>query len=137
MPDVILDSITGDLPAHCILTSGRDAIRQRVEVRLRTVLGEWFLDRAAGLPWSTWLGSKTTPPEVISARVRSEVAGTPGVTAVTSWTFEATRAGAITMDGEFRIEAEEEEPAGTIPIRVTLTSQNSSIGVIWFPIMAR
>ena len=135
MPDVLLDPITGDLPAHCVLSSGSEAIRQRVEVRLRTVLGEWFLDQAAGLPWDTWLGSKLTEPSVISARVRTEVANTPGVLAVTSWTYEATRAGAVTMDGQFRVETEEQEDAGTIPVRVTLVPQNSSIGVIWFPLM--
>jgi hypothetical protein len=68
--------------------------------------------------------------------VRSEVSGTPGVVAVTSWTYEATRAGAITMTGEFQVESATDAPE-TVPIRVVLTSNNAAIGVIWFPLMVR
>ena len=118
----------GDLPSHCLLSDGPDVVCQKVEARLRTVLGEWFLDQGVGLPWDDWFGSKTTDPAVISARVRAEVADTPGVASVTSWTFEADRFGAITMEGGFTLD---DEDADTIPVRVTMDARNGAIGVIW------
>lgn len=129
MPDVLLSS-TGDLPTHCYLTSGSALVRQRVEIRLRTMLGEWFLDQYVGLPWAEWFGSKGTSPAVISARVRTEVAETPGVQEVTAWNYTSTRQGVITMEGEFLVSTEEESTA-VIPVRVSLVPGNASPWVIW------
>lgn len=56
MRDLALDPATGDLaldPAtgKMYLTSGFDAVRQKVLLRLGLGLGECVLDRSVGIPW--------------------------------------------------------------------------------------
>lgn len=61
MRDLALDPLTDDLAlvaGRLALTSGLGALRQKVLVRLRLCLGEWFLDTSVGLPWFSLLGQK-------------------------------------------------------------------------------
>ena len=127
MPDVILEN--GDLPALCRLSSGVEHILQRVEIRIRTVYGEWFLDKSVGIPWPEWLSDPAVSLDVISARLRAEVESTPGVSAVTTWS--ATRSGrAISIEATFRVDTSEEDYS--IPMSVTLSHGNSSVNVLWW-----
>ena len=51
--DLLLDS-DGDLDitgGNLSLTSGIDAVRQRLELSLKFFRGEWFLDRRVGIPY--------------------------------------------------------------------------------------
>lgn len=67
------------------LTSGyvtaKDEVLQRLVTRLMRELGEWFLDRTAGLPWyqegNGMLGSKDR--DALDINVRAETLGTDGV----------------------------------------------------------
>ena len=77
---------SGDLPETALFISGFDLVQQRVIRRLRTVLGEWLVDKTVGLPYFTWIAQK--PPQVasIGAVLRAAVETTPGVARVTGWT---------------------------------------------------
>jgi hypothetical protein len=109
---VLLDS-TGDLPEFCRLSTGPEVTKQKIEIRLRTVLGEWFLDAQAGLPYQTWQLSKPFLPQVVSATIRAEVLKVSGVISVTSWDYSwdvATRSFSCT--GEVKIQG----LAQTVPL---------------------
>lgn len=83
--DVGLDS-TGDLPARTGHITGLTLTRQRVDMRLRTFLGEYIADKSRGLPFFAWMQQK--PPQVasIGALLRREIETTPGVARVEEWT---------------------------------------------------
>ena len=54
MKDIALDTATGDLLLENFdlqLVEGRDQIAQNLMIRLRFILGEWFLDITAGIPY--------------------------------------------------------------------------------------
>lgn len=84
--DILIDLDTGEFvlspTGDLQFTSGPQAIVQSITIRLRFILGEWFLDTAVGTPWLTILGRKYNPAAA-HAVVRSELLKTPGVAAVT------------------------------------------------------
>jgi len=63
---------------------GLEAIAQEIRVRLRTFLGEHFLDSTRGLPWEAWSTSKMDGSTLrqIEALTRSELLKVRGVTSV-------------------------------------------------------
>lgn len=66
------------------MVSGVEEIAQRLRIRLRLFLGEWFLDEAAGVPyWEQILGSKIGKPALLSI-FREQLLACPGVLEVTS-----------------------------------------------------
>lgn len=67
---------------HLELATGREAITQHVEQRLRTFHGEWFLDVGAGVPWLTELMGAAFRERAVTALIRAETLDTPGVTGV-------------------------------------------------------
>ena len=78
----------GDLPARAALVTGPALTVQRAQIRLRTWLGEWILDRTVGLPFFDWLRASPAPVDTIAARLRLELADIPGVLRVE--TLQAT-----------------------------------------------
>jgi len=100
---LLLNTATHDLSivnGRFALISGVDEINQRINVTLRHLQGEYFLDIQDGTPWYTdLLGSKSAIAEV-NLVLRSRVLSVPGVLRINS--FEAdfdntTRAYSITM----------------------------------------
>jgi len=81
--DVELEA--GDLPARTTHITGPDLVRQRIELRLGTFIGEWYLDTRKGLRYLEWL--QQTPPRVeeIGADIRREIETTPDVLRVENW----------------------------------------------------
>jgi len=72
--------VDGDIPAVTTsLAGGDEIVAQRIELRVSQFLGEWILDEATGLPWLEWLARKPAPVGEMSARLRAEIADTPGV----------------------------------------------------------
>lgn len=60
--------------------TGIDAIRQHIEIRLRTFLGEWFLDTTVGVPYIQEIFADKNPDtDLIRSIIRREAAKTPGV----------------------------------------------------------
>jgi hypothetical protein len=134
--DVLLDS-KGDLPAGgCYLSSGPEVIAQRLTRRLRTHLGEWFLDQFVGMPYTDWLQTKPVNPPIMSARIRAEVAACPGILGIVSWsyTWDAPKKAFATV-GECRIVGE----ASTLPVVVTFAdvSTGNALPFVAFATRAR
>ncbi len=71
----------GDLldATYRALISGDELVRQRMVIRIQRHLGEWFLDLQAGIPYADWVQQKDPDLGQITARIRTEVANTPGV----------------------------------------------------------
>jgi hypothetical protein len=78
-----LEFANGDL----IFTSGLDAIRQSLVIRLAFFLGEWFLDTSAGADWPAILGRKFSPDQPLTI-ARKAILETPGVSALGSLTAD-------------------------------------------------
>lgn len=83
--DLKLDPVAGDLdlskgtPA---LVDGKDAIAQKIAIRLRFFKGEWFLDKRLGVPYFQQIFVKGTRLAVIAALLRKAISTTPGVVSV-------------------------------------------------------
>ena len=87
MIDIGIDPITNDIMSvdgKVGIVKDVDEVVQRVRTRLRRVLGEWFLDINAGIPYfnGEMLGGKDT--KYILMIIKSEILNTVGVQEVTS-----------------------------------------------------
>ena len=84
MSDLKLDTTTEDLEigpdGDLILTSGKEAIEQHLKQRLRTFLGEWFLERRTGIPYFEQVLIKAFNPTVLDGIFKNVILNTPGVT---------------------------------------------------------
>lgn len=123
--DVAL-SDSGDLPVRTTHISGPDFIAQRIKTRLQLFKGEYLLDQRRGLPYLQWKQDRPVDVDAIGARIRSEIARTPGVTGVSD--FEAsfdsghfTVSATISIDDvQARLEAEVFSPDGNSHPAITL-----------------
>lgn len=89
-----------------ILTvNGDELIVQKIEVRLRTWLGEWLLDRSQGMQYETLFMQKPPQVESFVTLVRREIEGVTGVSSVTqiSGTFDAAEE-KVLVEGRVQIE---------------------------------
>lgn len=101
--DVLLNS-DGDLHPITRLGSGIAVVRQRIQIRLNTFLGEWLLDRRVGMPILEWMQQKPPRVEQIGAFIRREIETTPGVLRVEGFSSSLTGrdlsySGTIIYDG--------------------------------------
>jgi hypothetical protein len=86
--DLMLDESTWDLATgdtDLLLVDGRDAIGQHLAQRLKTFLGEWFLDLRIGVPYFQQVMVKNPDPLVLDSVFKSEIINTPGVTELLSF----------------------------------------------------
>ena len=82
--DLLLDS-DGDLDitgGNLTLTSGIDAVVQRLRLSLRFFRGEWFLDRRVGVPYFERILVKGPNIPAITTLFRDAVLADPEVTEV-------------------------------------------------------
>lgn len=86
MSDLYLNESSGDLDiTNGVLrftSSDREEVRQKVEIRLRTFLGEWFSNINAGIPYFQQMLVRGTNKFLIDSTVRSKVINTEGVTGI-------------------------------------------------------
>jgi hypothetical protein len=88
--NILLDS-SGDWAvsgSKLQLATERDEIAQIVATRLRTFLGEWFLDVRIGVPWFSKILKKNPNPAEVEALLIQTIVESPGI--VTLKTFELT-----------------------------------------------
>jgi hypothetical protein len=95
MPAARLQSGDLVLPARLVIDTG--LIAQKLDRRLRTILGTWPEDDAVGLPWDRWIADpRRLTPAILAAAVRAQIARMPEVVQVV--TCRATQAaGTITL----------------------------------------
>lgn len=96
------------------LTTGLDAIRQAVTIKLLTFLGEWFLNQGVGVAYMQNIFVKAPKANAIKEEFKSQILSVAGILSITSitTTFDpATRAlrVAFTADTDFG------ELVGTVP----------------------
>ena len=103
--DLYLDA-TGNL----VMVRDTEAVGQHARQRLMTHAGEWFLNKDVGVPWVRDILGRGYDPVLAEAIIKAEIAGTDGVTEITSFSprFDpATRE--LLADGiEVRTEYDEE-----------------------------
>lgn len=68
----------GDFDVGGAVTSGADTVSQRVRLAVLLMLGEWYQDQAAGLPWHRRVLGQPDGPH-IDALVRATAESVPGV----------------------------------------------------------
>lgn len=78
-PCFALDPATGDLAVPIRLVRGAEAVLQRIRIRFRWFLGEWFLDQREGVPYFRDVLVKNPDPVLISSIFRTVLRRTPGV----------------------------------------------------------
>ena len=61
------------------LVLGQEEVRQRLLQRLRTFLGEWFLDKSIGVPYFQDILVKNPNLNLVDAILKVEITETPGV----------------------------------------------------------
>lgn len=80
--DLMMDLPTGELVlsnGDLALITGSDAVLQDIHRRLRTFLGEWFLDIEAGVPYYQDILKKNPNPQVVATVIQNAILGTLGV----------------------------------------------------------
>ena len=77
--DLALDLATWDLMLPIQLVTGADAIAQRVAIRFKFWLGEWFLDTRQGVPYLQTVLVPNPDLTLIRTLFRRVIKTTPGV----------------------------------------------------------
>jgi len=80
--DLLLDDSTWDLSTDAtdlLLVDQADAIRQHLAQRLKTFMGEWFLDLRVGIPYLQQVMVKSPDPVVLDSVFKAEIINTPGI----------------------------------------------------------
>lgn len=85
--ELYLDPATWDVAVPVRFVTGPDAVLQRVKVRFRFFLGEWFLDQKLGIPYYRDILIKNPDILLISSIFQRVLLTTPGVDRVA--TFKA------------------------------------------------
>lgn len=86
--DILIDPITDNLAltasGDLAIVRGVDSIAQALRQRLRTYLGEWYLNVDAGVPWSTQiLGVKNLNLSTVRSLLREQIKDIAGVLEIT------------------------------------------------------
>jgi hypothetical protein len=62
-----------------VIVTGVDALVQRLAIKLRHFLGEWFLDTSFGVPYYEHVMKKNPDPAQMHAAFTNAILSTPGV----------------------------------------------------------
>ncbi len=117
MSDIMLDPKTGDLDLSGFdlkIVTGKEAIAQRLRIRLRFFYSEWYLDRTFGIPYYQSVFQKPANAAILDAVFKDAILDTPGVLRLTRFTLDIDTArrelsvvfSVETEDGEVTIEEE-------------------------------
>jgi hypothetical protein len=86
---------TGDLDfssGNLGLVTGAAEVAQKLRVRYRFFLGEWYLDTRIGVPWFQVIFADGTPEELIRSKLMKVAMTCPGVAEVSEFTVARNRA---------------------------------------------
>jgi hypothetical protein len=90
--DLKLDRTTNDIyvvDGDLVLVTASEAIVQFVKQKLRTFLGEWFLDLSIGVPYFEEVFKKAPNLTVIDAAIKDQILSTPGIVELLEFTMDA------------------------------------------------
>ncbi len=76
----------GDLEitnGELVIVDGTTSVAQRIQTRLRTLLGEWVFDTQIGTPWLQSILGRAPRLDLIRTLIRDRIALTQGVDRVT------------------------------------------------------
>ncbi|MCK5610311.1 hypothetical protein KAR91_51035 [Candidatus Pacearchaeota archaeon] len=79
------------------LTSGINAKIQHLRQRLRTFLGEWFLDLRIGVAYFQQIMIKNPNPAVVDSILKKEIINTPGILQLTFFDLNVSRDRLLTL----------------------------------------
>ena len=82
MADLALDPLTGDILIEndaMSIIDGDDALLQHLRIRLKFLLGEWFLDQRIGIPYLQEILVKAPNLVAVRSIFREAILETPGV----------------------------------------------------------
>lgn len=82
------------------LTEGAEAVKQHLQSRLRTFLGEWFLDTSIGVPWYQEVLVKQPSFQVVQSVLKSIIVDTPGILELTLFEFDYDDSRELTLEIE-------------------------------------
>jgi hypothetical protein len=72
-----------DATGSPVLVFAAEAIGEHIRQRLKLWAGEWFLDTAAGVAWTTYvLGRPPSEMPIAESVIKAEIAATPGVSEI-------------------------------------------------------
>ncbi len=80
--DLLLDDTSWDLSTDAtdlLLVDQADGIRQHLAQRLKTFMGEWFLDLRVGVPYLQQVMVKNPDPVILDSVFKAEIINTPGI----------------------------------------------------------
>lgn len=89
--DILLDSNSHDLDTSGYtlhISSGLAATAQRIKIRLKMFLGEWFLDTAAGVPYYEDILVKNPDLNLVKADLQQQILTTPEVIELLSFDMQ-------------------------------------------------
>lgn len=70
--------------------TGAQACAQNVVTRLRSYLGEWFMDTSFGMAWTQDVFTKPEQQALVEADMKAITLNTVGVNSIKSFTFSQT-----------------------------------------------
>lgn len=84
------------------LTTSDDAVRQHLQQRLRTFLGEWFLDLDVGVPYFQDILVKNPNINQIDGILKTKILTMPGVVELLSFTMDFDQsARSLSIEAEY------------------------------------
>jgi hypothetical protein len=122
MIDFKLDPITRDMVfgtssrgATLIPLDGAERVAQAIGIRLRTWLGEWFLNATHGVPYVDEVLGKGRRPEMVEAVLRAQILGVAGVRSIQRFSL-SLNAQARTVRVDFAAVSAEGLVSGTVAL---------------------
>lgn len=100
MSDIKLDS-DGDIlleETDLVLTTGQEAIQQHSAQRLRTFVGEWFLNNTIGVPYFQQIFKKQPDPVIVDSVLKKEIIETPGITKLIDFELDLDSSRVLNLD---------------------------------------
>ena len=88
MTDFALHPLTRDLILPLRPVTGAEEVAQRIGIRLRTWLSEWFLDTSHGVPYLGGVLGKQPRREMVEATLRAQILDVAGVRSLVSFSLE-------------------------------------------------
>lgn len=89
MSDLYLDPTTGDIVlvgnSPVLVEDTLSLVRQRIEIRLNTFLGEWFYNSEVGIPYYEEILTQRYNKPIVDSLLRSEILETEDVIEITSF----------------------------------------------------